>query len=367
MKDINAAIDGFCGIILTENDFIDHSLADGYICELDDVICQLNEIEEPAKDKEIRAHILNNIIKYLRICKDKKEEGTLRVPPFSFDSGNNYKDYRDYFKKIYKEKYNNSKMPEVFSFTFDYIQEISEHYRIFIAFSETHDVETIEQILLKTTDFAKKMVEDVAESKVKAAIEKKVNDVVNEATKEAQISAKVAAQQAEKASLEAEKAAESAVENAVNNKMAEITQQISVTSVTILGIFSGIVLAVVGGLFYSSSVMENLYHTNVNKLICVAAIVGFIFFNLIVILFRYVDRVRNPKHIGNDNSAQMEKKKLFDRVKHYINNQKIDILILIVNVILIFILFFFYFKTNETNLAPQDKENTECAFVTEME
>lgn len=359
MKNVNDAIDEFCEIILTENDFIDYSLANAYINQLDDVISELNGIENPESNQDIRTHVLNGIIKYLRICKDKRVDSTLRMPPFSFDNGNIYKDYRKYFEKKYKEKYNNSKIPEVFNFAFNYIQEISEHYRIFIAFSEAHDAETTQTIFIKTTQLTKQLVEEVADASVK----RKVNEAVEKATKEAKESAQKAAQQAEKASLEAEQS----VTIVVNKKMTEVTQHISNTSVTILGIFAGIVLAMVGGMFYSSSVMENLYHTNVNKLICVAAIVGFIFFNLIVILFHYVDRIKNPKNTGNDSNAQMERKKLFDRIKHYINNQKIDILILIVNVILIFILFFFYFKTNETNLAPQDKENTECAFVTEME
>lgn len=362
MKDVNDAIDKFCEIVLTENDFIEHSLADTYISKLDTVIADINKIKTPAKDQEIRARILNNVIRYLRIYQDEKVDGGLRMPPFSFDNSDNYKKYKEYFEKKYMEKYNNVDIPELFNFAFDYIQEISEHYRIFNAFSDAHDTETKETTYAKMTDLAKRMVDDVAENKVNDAVSKKVAKVVEDATREARINAEVAVKRAEKASSEVKETAKNAVENAVNNKMAEITQQISVTSVTILGIFAGIVLAVVGGMFYSSSVMENLYHTNLDKLICIAALVGFIFFNLIVILFRYVERIRNSDRVLEINDTQEGIKRFSAWIKHH----KIDILVVLVNIALICLLFFSYGKVNENDSAPQDTESTECVFRDEI-
>ena len=124
MKNINNAIDEFCKIILTENDFIEHELADTYINELDNVIAEINKIKDPFKDQSIRTSVLNNVIRYLRIYQDKKIDGGLRVLPFSFDNSDNYQKYKEYFEEKYKEKYNNFDIPELFKFSFDYIQEI---------------------------------------------------------------------------------------------------------------------------------------------------------------------------------------------------------------------------------------------------
>ena len=70
--------------------------------------------------------------------------------------------------------------------------------------------------------------------------------------------------------------------------MAKISHKVSETSVTILGIFSGIVLAVVAGLFYSSSVLENINASNFYRLLCISALIGLVCLHLFIAMFRFI-------------------------------------------------------------------------------
>ncbi len=278
MEKIKEIIDMFCEIILTDKDFIDNSLADEYINSLDEHIAKLNSLKEPEKNHEIRAYLLNNIMLYIR----KYQENGLSVGvPFSFDSGTYYVEYRNYFTKKYQEKNKNADLPPIFDFAFDYIQEVSEHYRIFLGFYDTRSNDTIETALSKVRSFAQEVVNDSAKQAAKEA--------AKEATKNATELADKALTSANRAKLDAE----SAAENAVNSAMGKMTMKMSETSVTILGIFAGIVLTVVAGLFYSSSVLESVNTADFTKLISVSALIGLVCFNLVALMFRYIERIRH--------------------------------------------------------------------------
>ncbi len=57
--------------------------------------------------------------------------------------------------------------------------------------------------------------------------------------------------------------------------------------IAILGIFASIVLAFVGGLTFSTSVLNNIQSTNIYKLVLVALVIGFVFITVIYYLFHY--------------------------------------------------------------------------------
>lgn len=65
--------------------------------------------------------------------------------------------------------------------------------------------------------------------------------------------------------------------------------------VAILGIFSSVVLAFVGGLTYSTSVLSNIQQVSIYRISLVALIIGFVFLNIIYALFYYVDRLVKKK------------------------------------------------------------------------
>ena len=85
--------------------------------------------------------------------------------------------------------------------------------------------------------------------------------------------------------------AEQVVEKEVDDRMKGVSEKISEISVTILGIFAGIVLTVVAGLFYSSSVLESINSADFYKLLCISALVGLVCLHLIVEMFRFIARI----------------------------------------------------------------------------
>ena len=63
--------------------------------------------------------------------------------------------------------------------------------------------------------------------------------------------------------------------------------------ITILGIFSSIVIAFVAGLAFSSSVLNNIEKASIYRLIFVIAAIAFILFNLISMLTEFIRSVQN--------------------------------------------------------------------------
>lgn len=87
--------------------------------------------------------------------------------------------------------------------------------------------------------------------------------------------------------------AEEKINTAVKNASNLASKKTTETGVTILGMFSGIVLTVVSGLFYSSSVINNINTSDFYRLISTAALVGVVCFDLLALMFHYVERIRN--------------------------------------------------------------------------
>ena len=307
IKNIAPLIDGFCKIILTDNDCFNYEQAEEYIDKLTDSNkSDLNSVKEDLK-KAIQDMALIQIINYLQGF----HSATIGSP-FQFDSGDSFFQYRKHFEEYYAVKNNNIDIPYVFRGIFDYIKSTSDHYRIFEQFYNVRVVETSDTILAKTQSQAEEAVKAGVEKATKEAtkrVEDAVNNAINEASNKAQAFAEVASESAktamEKAKGAAEKAAEEATKNAIELEMNKVTKHISETSVTILGIFSGIVLTVVAGLFYSSSVLENINSANFFRLLTVAALVGLVCFGLIVIMFKFIEQIsgkpNNTGGSGNNN------------------------------------------------------------------
>lgn len=65
--------------------------------------------------------------------------------------------------------------------------------------------------------------------------------------------------------------------------------------ISILGIFSSVVLAFVGGLTFSTSVLDNISNVSIYRLITVALIIGFVFINMIWTLLNFIWRINGKK------------------------------------------------------------------------
>ena len=256
-RHIEDLITSFCEIVLTKKDELDFEAAKQFVNSLskDDKVA-LN-FDGPENDSTIRLIIQFRITKYLQSYGDFAASNSVKRP-FEFDSGGKYKAFCESCKNFYKEQNSGANLPSVIDFTLKYIQEMSEHYRIFGCFYDIRSKETSYSIL-----------EDVA-----GVAEEKARIAVQGATEES---------------------ARKAVEIEIDKKMNDVTKNISETSVTILGIFAGIVLTVVAGLFYSSSVLDNINAANFCRLISISALVGFVCYSLIALMFRYIERLKYDK------------------------------------------------------------------------
>lgn len=66
-------------------------------------------------------------------------------------------------------------------------------------------------------------------------------------------------------------------------------------TITILGIFSAVVLAFMGGMSFSSSVLESMYLTNFYKVAFTCLLIGLVLVNLIYVLFAFIMHINKDR------------------------------------------------------------------------
>lgn len=296
-RSLEQLIINFCDTILTQDDRLDSSNAKTYIKNLNHEERKiLNKYSSIENKQTIRTVVQAELFNYIEVYRSN-DDG---LSPFDFDSGNEYQKYRQEFITEYRENNSGADLPKVFDYAFDYIKEASEYYRFFEKFYSIRKIEvakTVNEKVNLATLTAVKQLQEKAEKAAENAAEK----AAQIATADAKAQANLAAEAAKDAANEAKTAAQKQVEYEVKQKMDDVTAKVSETSVTILGIFLGIVLTAVGGLLYSSSVLGNLVSANLYKLIAVSAIVGLVCFNLIALMFRFIERIRGKN--GESNKA----------------------------------------------------------------
>ena len=66
-------------------------------------------------------------------------------------------------------------------------------------------------------------------------------------------------------------------------------------TITILGIFSAVVLAFMGGMSFSSSVLGSMYLSNVYKVSFICLLIGLVLVNLIYVLFTFIMHINKDR------------------------------------------------------------------------
>ena len=278
-RGLESLIEDLCKIILIEEDHPNFEAAQNYISNLkNEEIIIINEHSKPNYRLKVREHVENHISRYLDGYYTKNKIGA----PFDFDSGQAYQEYRNRFIDEYKNRSNNADLPDFFEYVFDCIKESSEQYRHFDNFYKIR-----QNLILSQVD-----------QTMQNSMNSIINESVKQATKLAEEHAKTAAEKAEKAALNAE----SAANKAVSEEMNRVSRTVSETTVTVLGIFAAIILTIVAGLIYSSSIINNMNSANFYRLIAVGALVGFVCFNLIAVMLRFISKYRHTPE-GKENEA----------------------------------------------------------------
>ena len=313
-RSIEKLISEFCDIILTEKDNLSIQEATIYIESLTPSERQLlvvADFHSPIVSCVLKDNLNSYILKFQNVD-DYKSKRVLS--PFEFDSGTNFVEYQKKFEELYVQSDTLKTFPKVFHDIFVYIDNISEHYRIFEQFYNVRSQRALAPLIQRVRSDALALVTE----KVTEFIEESVDEVVKKASTQAFYETKATSdaiirkadevvkdvdEKATNAIKSVNERVETVANSTIDAKMAKVTTKISETSVAILGIFSGIVLAVVAGLFYSSSVLENMVDVSLYRLICISSLVGFICFNLIAVMFLFIERFRTSEPVSESNDS----------------------------------------------------------------
>ncbi len=324
-RSFETLISDFCDIILTTKDCLSLSEAKSYVERLTDgeKSC-LNQYAED--DPLVHGCVNAQVIEYIQ--KFQVKEGYLSNnlgSPFEFDNSTNYEEYRSYFETEYKRLNNNAHIPSALKYAFRHIKEMSEHYRVFEQFYVIRAQRALADIW--------EQVKDQVASQAKQQTQQTINESVEQAASAASQRASV---QARRLAEQARDKAEKAVDEAVEKHMLKVSAKVTETSVTILGIFAGIVLTIVAGLFYSSSVIENATASNFYRLMSVSALVGFVCFNLIAIMFRYISKIKGEPEKRKDDTTQDEGVRTKNEPKFPLSKMSLFVSVVLVAVMVVF-------------------------------
>lgn len=95
--------------------------------------------------------------------------------------------------------------------------------------------------------------------------------------------------------------------NTITNKELRVVktkaEQMQKEYVTILGIFSSIVLTFVAGMFFSSAVLSNIDKTTIYRLVFVMSLIGLMLFNLFHFLLDYIQRINRGVVVDNEKNS----------------------------------------------------------------
>ena len=176
-RDVEELISNLCNIILTEeDDEPDFGKAVEYIEKLTAEEKRVLRNGAGEYRYKIRTIVLNNVLQYIK--KYNTLEGHNASYPFSFDSTGGFARYCQKFENEYKK--NNSERPSRFPillrWTFEYIQEISNQYRLFGVLYDIRVKETtnklanqMEELVDKKTNDSIDVLKREAENAVKSA------------------------------------------------------------------------------------------------------------------------------------------------------------------------------------------------------
>lgn len=78
-------------------------------------------------------------------------------------------------------------------------------------------------------------------------------------------------------------------------KIKEKSENIQKEYISILGIFSAVVLAFIGGIVFSTSVFSNIHLASIYRIVLITLIVGIVVVNIIYALFMFISNLTNKK------------------------------------------------------------------------
>lgn len=319
-------VEKLCDFILIDEDHLEVSPEiENFINEI------IKETKEGQKFSGTQSEI-NNIVQSK--IREYLSKGTSLVKLFAYSGDNGFWKFQInfvyfYIKCIARDNNidikNNLKalgplkdqFPKVFIYVFDCVQYAIDFYNYYDYLSLKMTQNVIEQA-------TKQAIEEATERATK-----KARNACEDILVEMEFAEESAKKAAKKSAGEAVKLAvndqfiEKQLRKSIDKEIDKVKLRLTENSVTILGIFSGIVLTVVAGLFYSSSVLDNINSANFYKLLSLSAAVGIVCISLITIMFKFISRFN---HISEETE---DKDKCKDKIKHKLLASDVTFIIVI--------------------------------------
>lgn len=299
-------VNDFCSCILSVSRH-DFTITDVSKEEVDFFIKYENFIVTKTKSKtwaneeKIQQLVYKNCNNYF------KRSLLLESTPYDFYDSASMKDHIDCLKKYFLQKYK-MRLPVQIEIICMYISLKCEEFQNFQAYFNNQMLFVSNyksNVFLKTLhDYRSELNKSANKTEdlnTKAQDLQKKAEELNEKTKELDIRA----QDFEKKALELDdklKKAEKNIRKTENRSAKKMTE----ASVTVLGIFSAVILTFNAALSLSASVLQNINITSIYRLMLISLVIGLIAFNLIFALFYYLNVFRS-KLAGSD---EVELKKL---------------------------------------------------------
>lgn len=298
-------VEKLCDFILIDEDHLEVSPEiENFINEI------IKETKEGQKFSGTQSEI-NNIVQSK--IREYLSKGTSLVKLFAYSGDNGFWKFQInfvyfYIKCIARDNNidikNNLKalgplkdqFPKVFIYVFDCVQYAIDFYNYYDYLSLKMTQNVVDQATKQAeqaTAEARNACEDtltkvsLAELRAKNLAEKSAGKAVRKAVDDQFI--------------------EKQLRKSIDKEIDKVKLRLTENSVTILGIFSGIVLTVVAGLFYSSSVLDNINSANFYKLLSLSAAIGIVCISLITIMFNFVYRLNHISEPTEDKDKNKDK------------------------------------------------------------
>lgn len=281
MKNLDALVNSFCDLVLIKTDGYDSESFEQYIDDLSTSERGVlkNAFHGKGETKEHIQELINNkILKYL--SEFNEPNSTVYDTPFVFDSGGNFSELQVMFSDLYKSK-TKDKCPEVFAVIFVTIRHASNNYRLFEQYYN-----------LRKNSINYDFVKD-AKTQINQLSQK-----ISDQMKESQNTLNVIQSEANKAKLSADQAAKNAkkaANDAIDRQIPRLDSRLTEKSVTILGIFSAVVLILNTFLSFADVTMEHFISGNPYRALFSLIIFCFVISNSIILLISMLNKSMNNK------------------------------------------------------------------------
>lgn len=271
-------VEDFLELLIIEED----TYSEAQINNLKSILkkCYHHRQEEKQLEKHLDFFLLrqyiNNKINMMFIM--KRNDPSYYFFPFAGDFPNCIESIKNYWENDLVAGKRSVHFPRKFDVVIDCLYDSIHFYNMYNIYTKA-DINKINTSLVRSLNEKKEMQEKTFRENIRCELNDAIQTAKESVTGIAEsVGKRIAAQTVkEEITHEVENKAQKIVKNEIVNT---------------LGIFAGIIIAVVAAFIYSSSVINNILTVDTYKLIFVSLTVGIVFIDIIFSMFYYVERIK---------------------------------------------------------------------------